>query len=182
MKHLATAILYVLVVSCAATNYDRKIELSRIEMNEKLWSAQHQESYIMTYKRGCFCLGEEAQKVKVYVLEGKIVDVRVIVRPYNQLDPEVVARFITVDQLFGLIRQLLEDRVAELSVVYDIEKGFPVLVQGDVSEELIDNEFTYQIFDISPYEAPPELGQSNSQLRFNELEFDDDGIKNGLRE
>lgn len=124
---------------------DPFIALAR-ERDENLakWRAAGIDDYEIDYQRGCFC--PPPSDVRIVVRDGIIVAV------YDRDTGEEIDNdfsgafaFNSVDGLFAVIGEAIAQPVAELSVEYDAELGYPVSTSIDFIAGAVDDEITIRI-------------------------------------
>jgi hypothetical protein len=63
--------------------------------------------------------------------------------------PTDPAQYLSVERLFGVIDEAIREDAARIRVVYDARLGFPADVYIDWDERLADEEFGYEVRDLT---------------------------------
>ena len=113
------------------------------------WARAALADYDLVMSRRCFCI--DVGPVMVSVRSGVRVETRVLVDDAEgPLAPNLVPFYPTVDELFAVIEQALDDGVHELRVTYHPSLGYPTDVWVDRSPAIADEEFGYDVALVVP--------------------------------
>jgi len=110
------------------------------EDNLEKWNSSGIEDYSFRSTRQCFCFG--VAPVIVRVDADTIVSVTDAATG-DPVDPQFLDIYLTIDGIFAVIRDAIEQDVFELSVAYHETLGYPTRVDIDYQENTIDDEITY---------------------------------------
>lgn len=149
--------LGLLFVSCSPFSQE-KIEITSLSEARSLWQRtveQNSNRYQMEYQRVCACDFTDEVLVRVdgttvesvFDADGDTAMVMIDDEsvPALEAHPET---FITVDELFDLIREV-RDEAPIFDVTYDPLYGYPIFLYYDFSVGREDTEFTYLIGDLN---------------------------------
>jgi hypothetical protein len=123
-------------------------EKELLERNLALWRSQGHEAYRFEYRHRCFCPPEVTEPVSMVVRGGAIVSVTSMATG-EALPPERFEQYLTVDALFALARQAL-DEAATVTIGYDPTLGYPTRVDVDWRTEIADDEGFHQAANLQP--------------------------------
>ena len=113
------------------------------------WVRAAMADYDLVMTRNCFCV--PVGPVMVRVRDGERVETRILVDDAEgPLAPNLVAFYPTVEGLFDVISEALEDGVYELQVTYHPTLGYPTDLWVDRSPSIADEEFGYEVALVSP--------------------------------
>ena len=106
------------------------------------WEAYALEDYSMLQARTCFCV-DGGRRFLISVRSGRITGV------VDPADGSVIAQdrwgaFMTIPDLFALVRSIDTTNVASLQVSYDARYGYPVRVFVDPSFHIADEEYGFE--------------------------------------
>lgn len=131
------AFLAVALAGCSSpTDPDTATAVARA-----LWQAQAVDSYFFDYERSCFC--GFVGPVRITVESGAVVAVESLAT-----DPPVlpdVAAFPTIDDLFDQLAAAEANDPVVFDVVFDPVQGFPVSATVDISLQIADEEFSFEV-------------------------------------
>jgi hypothetical protein len=139
---LATALLALLGPGCGITGPSDPLdrERERLEQARAQWRSLGIADYRFTFQRACFCAPSLRDPALVNVLRGAIVSVESVPGGAPQ-DP---ALYYTVEQLFQLIEDAIDQDAARLSVTYDSGLGYPTSGFIDRNEMIADEELGFE--------------------------------------
>lgn len=128
------------------------LELSRstLEVQRGRWIAQGIEDYTFEYHQQCECAPAFSQPALVEVRGGRVVDVE-YVGSGEGVDPEAVALFPTIDDLFERIDDAIHMEAASLVVSYDQALGYPKAIEIDYDMEVVDDEVNIDAWNLAPF-------------------------------
>lgn len=110
------------------------------------WSSTEHAHYRMTTQRSCECLPEYVQPIVVEVMDNAIVSA-VYESSGDPVSADVQATLHTVDGMFGVIQDAIDEDAYRLVVSYDPTRGFPVDIFIDYDERVADEEFSLSVRD-----------------------------------
>lgn len=118
-----------------------------LDQNRALWTLSGIKNYQYTFGRLCYCLPEE--DIVVTMKAGRIASA-----VYAPTGASVSAQrqegLDTIEGLFDLIQESIDQQVYSLSVTYDAVYGYPTYIDIDYHAELADEEITYFISALRP--------------------------------
>jgi hypothetical protein len=133
----------VLLLSCAdlGTAPDNGLLADHSSISDPLlrWEAYALADYSMHQSRTCFCV-DGGRNYLVTVRSGRIAG---IVDPSDGsvLTPDRWGAFMTISDLFALVRSIDTTKVASLQVSFDPRYGYPRRVFVDPSAQIADEEY-----------------------------------------
>jgi hypothetical protein len=137
----------MLALSFSAARAGDQIEdiAETLRRNQRKWAEQQAKEYQFVFRLVCFCIPEFTRPVVINVREGKIVAVRYADRDQAPIAPENFNRYQTVDELFAIIQQAIEQKAHRINVTYHPKRGAPTSVFIDYSANMADEERGYEI-------------------------------------
>jgi hypothetical protein len=112
-----------------------------LEDARRRWEARGWPSYTVQVARACECLPEAAGPFRVTVEAGSGTTVRTL--DGNEVDPAIAADVPTVEGLFAMVEEALDQGVHRLTVRYDPVVGSPRSVVIDIDARVADEELVY---------------------------------------
>ena len=110
------------------------------------WHAQGSDSYSFELNRGCFCvLG--GRRLTVTVRDGAVVGADYL-DSGGPVDKALLTYVPTVPDLFDLIQDALDRKVAWFSADYDPTYGYPTRIEVDYSADAVDDEIAITARDL----------------------------------
>jgi len=106
-----------------------------------LWQAQSLDSYTFDYRQSCFC--PFTQPVHITVEAGEVVAVEPLINEPPS-DPNIAA-FSTIDELLDWLETAEASDPVVFDVVYDEMRGYPVSANVDISFQIADEEFSFEV-------------------------------------
>jgi Family of unknown function (DUF6174) len=119
-------------------------ERERLEQARAQWRSQGIVDYRYTFRRSCFCGPDVREPAQVVVRGGQIVSVQSVASG-APLDP---ALYYTVEGLFDLLEDAIDQEAARLSATYDSGLGYPTSGYIDRNEMIADEELGFQSSDL----------------------------------
>ena len=139
MKHLATTaattivVLFLLVAAVPLMHwFEEDGREAAFESNRALWRSHAIPDYRFELRVACDCALDGARR-RIDVIGGSTKLIEVLAGAANRRSdlPE------TLDQLFAVVRRSLDSEPTRIHIVYDMDYGFPRLVE--VSERRADS-------------------------------------------
>jgi len=124
------------LVTCSGPQTDLEKQLNQ---NEQKWASQKIRDYSYTLRIGCFCPPEITSPVLVEVRGGTTKSVS-YVSDGRQATNELFRKADTIEELFSVIRESIDQKVDKLTVEYDPSLGYPTEISIDPIETAIDEE------------------------------------------
>ncbi len=141
---LGAAALFIVTLAGCSDSTDPGTTVSTAR---SLWQAQSLDSYTFDYRQSCFC--PFTQPVHITVEAGEIVSVEPLTNQPPS-DPNIAA-FSTIDELLDWLETAEASNPVVFDVVYDELRGYPVSANVDISFQIADEEFS---FEVSNLEVP----------------------------
>ena len=145
MRHVFLA-LSLLLSGCGIFDSLSESQVEELRRQRQRWQALQIRSYDYEHQKGCFCVPEINQRVRVEVRDG------VVVRTVNVATGEEISHpqvtWPTIDELFDQTEELFGTEY-RLKITYDPTRHFPTEIIGDVPRT-IDDEFTTTVRNFVP--------------------------------
>lgn len=131
-------------------------EGDRLEDALDRWRSAGLTSYRYVYEAHCFCGPTATQPVAVVVVDGEVASITSVAtgEPVQPGAPGDPAEVLTVEGLFGFLRDALEDEPASFSASYDPGLGYPRSAMVDFDVQVADEEFGFEARELSVLEEP----------------------------
>ena len=145
----AAAALAALTASCGLLEPDPWADRqAALDANRAVWEAAAITSYTYQLRRLCYCglagdlivTVEDQAVVVVERLDGGAV-------PVNERQ-----HVESIDDLFAIVQDAIDDRAFRFAVEYDDELGYPTVVDLDPIKNAIDEEVRYEASGLTPLE------------------------------
>ena len=131
-------LLLLLPFTAACALFEDSTPREELVRRRARWEALGIRDYDFTFRRVCYCLPEDVQRVRVEVRAGSIA--RIVNRQTGE--PVVSSdRWPTVDSLFVWTERHFEDGY-RITLDFDEVHHFPTRVTGDIPQ-YADDEFDY---------------------------------------
>jgi len=139
---LAAVLALPLAIAACANSPSGPDEQDRVALLDALqrWEAQGARSYTFMVGPRCYC---GVQEMRITVVDG-VPTSRVYVRDGSPVPAALFHTLDTVDAMLAHVGSAISDNVAKLDATYD-ERGVPVEVFIDYSENAIDEEFGWVV-------------------------------------
>lgn len=115
-------------------------EQARLDQARAQWRAQAIADYTYVFSRGCFCVTEYREPVTVTV-RGRTIESVVSVQAGARRDP---AGYPTVEGLFDLVQNAIDEDAATIRTEYDPARGYLTSAYFDISERIADEELSVE--------------------------------------
>ncbi len=116
--------------------------------NYDLWLKHNIESYGVTFQRGCFCIPDVTLPARIVVEKGKKVQVNYI-QSGRPVPTEYLDSFLTIEEIFKLLSEAIEQEAEIIKVSYDSQYGFPQELFIDYDRRIADEEVFISLTDFS---------------------------------
>ncbi len=126
----------------------RLLNRAEVELDShlSLWQQARSGDYSYEYNVLCECSDNFGQPVKVTVTNGEIKSV--VYAESGEMgkagDPPVISgspRYHTIDRLFDVIQEAIDNEADQITVSYDSEFGYPTNIDIDRNINAIDDEY-----------------------------------------
>jgi hypothetical protein len=121
-------------------------EQARLDQARAQWRAQAVVDYTYVFSRGCFCVEEYREPVTITV-RGRTVESVVTVATGAARE---AAQYPTIEGLFDLVQDAIDDDAATIHTEYDPARGFLTSGYFDISERLADEELSVEARALTP--------------------------------
>ena len=139
----ALAVTALLIAGCAAAT-------NSLDDNRQKWQQQDIDDYDFTIQVLCFCLDDVTRPVRIEV-RGGIVQSMVYADDSTAVTNDYFDDINTIEKLFQVIDDAIEDDADELIIDYDLGFGFPKKIDIDFLLNAVDDEITYTISGFTSY-------------------------------
>jgi hypothetical protein len=119
---------------------------------QRRWAAAALSNYDFTAQRLCFCADAVTRPVTVQVRGGSLAGI-VYADSGTAADTSMFTAFLTIDRLFGFLRQQLDAMPDTLVAAYDPRLGYPASAFVDPHFQTADDEFSLQVTALNPATA-----------------------------
>lgn len=133
---------WLLAALIAAGSPGRALALDQLELdaNRALWDLQGISNYDFLMQTICFCLPEVTRPGVVSVRSGAITSV-IDAETSEERDP---GSFLTVDGLFDVLQEALDQEADWILAEFDGASGYPHSIDVDYSLGASDDELSYR--------------------------------------
>lgn len=138
------ALLGMFLLGCDKDDSKRNERQVALDNNTALWNDSGITSYQYTYRRLCFCLPQE--DIVVVVVSAAVTEAY-YTPSGTVLANEDLESLFTIEELFDLIQEAIDSKVARLDVVYNKDYGYPEDIYIDWDEHMADEEIRYVVLD-----------------------------------
>lgn len=121
-------------------------EKDELEAARRVWRNQGLTSYEFRVEHGCFCVARGAALVRVQ--DGRPVSVT-YVETGAPVTPDPFLP-LTVEGLFDVIGDAIEEEADRVDVSYDSALGYPLTIAIDFDPRIADEEQYYQASNLRP--------------------------------
>ena len=118
-----------------------------LDAAQSLWGVRGGDDYDMTFNWQCFCVLEYVARVDLEVRAGSI-HAGVVTDDRTALSAERLAEYQTVERLFELVQDAIDQDAEEIRVTYAPE-GHPSEVWIDYSTRVADEELGFFIHQLT---------------------------------
>jgi len=147
---LFASVLLGLLFTCGCSDpYSGAKQL--LKENEEKWIEQSKlfnRDYTYTLQINCFCPTDITSPVVMMVLDGQ-TDSIVYQSDGQPATNAVFDDINTIEDLFAIIRDAINEKVDKLTVEYDANLGYPKAISIDPMENAVDEERAYSILDFA---------------------------------
>ena len=118
-----------------------------LDSHRTMWDVAGITDYRIQFQRLCLnCSVDFLVPVHITVRDGVIEEVT-DVDTGQPVDPEIVGTFPTIDQVFDLIQDAIDQDAAQIDVTYDEVLGFPSDADIDLSRSQFNDDVGFEIRD-----------------------------------
>ena len=118
--------------------------LAELEQAEARWQATRPLTYRFGIRRDCFC-GDEARGPARVTVSGASVTERRYIDTGGLVPAQYEDLFPTVDELFDVLREAIENDAHQITVMYDPGTGVPIELFIDYSLNIADEELGFTV-------------------------------------
>lgn len=115
--------------------------VTELQANKEKWNSQGISNYEIEMQKICFCPPDAVRLMIFEITDNEIKSVR-YADSDERVDPSFYDNYNTLNGLFELAEEALEQNPEELSVIYDDEFGYIKQISIDYKFEIADDEVT----------------------------------------
>ena len=147
-----TALL--LLSACSLGTGPNEQQLETLEERRAIWEASGVADYSYTVAVYSMVIG--GRPIAVEVRGGTPTSVRYTDTGDEVAAPEgsFVARFDTIDELFDVVEEQIQNRADQVSATYDVVLGYPVYAEFNPTLGAVDDEFSFLVSNFERATAP----------------------------
>lgn len=138
-------LIFVIGMLTASCSYP-DVELAE---GRERWAAAGMTAYEYHLRRSCFCDPEYTAEVIIEVVNGAIQTVR-YADTGEPIGADRFSTYETVEDLFDIIENAIENDVVGVYVTYDPVDGYPFSVEIDYEPDVADEEIAFYVSDLRP--------------------------------
>ena len=116
----------------------------RLDANWDVWQAWTDPDYAFDFRWDCFCLAELTAPVRVQVVDHAVTAVTYL-DDGTPVDPDYLAVFPTIAQLFLTVEQAIDDDADVILVEFHAEHGYPTSASLDYDAQAADDELAFTV-------------------------------------
>jgi hypothetical protein len=135
----------LLLASCR----DALSPLDAHESARAKWAERGPSSYSIIVSRSCECTSESSAPAIVTV-QNQAVESRVYVSSGEPVPAMYAGSYPDVSGMFAEIEEALAQHPAQVTITYDDALGYPASVSIDFNFAVADDEFIYQMSELTP--------------------------------
>ena len=121
---------------------------SKLDQNQRKWTSAMVSNYQFNFRWKCYCSPEYVDPVNISVRENRI-DGAVFVEDEVPVAVEGLERYRTIEGLFDLLQEGIDENAHTISAHYHSELGYPVKASIDYEEDSVDEELGFDIDSLS---------------------------------
>jgi hypothetical protein len=138
------AVVLLAAIGCAGSLGPQEELREDLERARQQWDASRPATYVYVIERLCFCLDEWRGPARVTVV-GVDPTERVYVDTGDPVPAQAEDAFPSVDGLFAIIEDALDEDAHSVEVIYDQSTGVPLEIRIDYIELAIDEELGFDV-------------------------------------
>jgi hypothetical protein len=153
-----------------------ELDTLQAELNANIvkWQQAGLSDYTFEFSVSCSCLTSITAPVRVTVRDTNTIESISYVETGEPVT-EYLDLYLTVGGMFDMIQEAIDMRVANLTVSYDPETGYPTNVFVDRDFMMADEERGFEVRNLDPIE-PPTLEESQSRLNSSRELWESSGL------
>lgn len=122
---------------------------STLDDRQEQWSSMGIDTYQYRFRWECYCLDSYVRVVDINVRGGVVVAVR-DAQTGQDLGPEAIAQYRTIDGLFDFVREARDLPASSILIGYHTGFGYPEAARVDYVGPAIDDEMAFHVYSLSP--------------------------------
>lgn len=149
IRHRTLNAADVSIINATGTSQGVPDTLGKLQAAEAKWRLKHPIGYTYTLQRNCFCAPEYRAPIDIRVYNGLVQEATT--RPFSRpLPAERRSEALTVEGLFGLIREAINRNASSIAVNYESYYGYPVNISIDYDTRIADEELAITTSNFRP--------------------------------
>jgi hypothetical protein len=116
------------------------------------WRAANLASYDYDFAISCFCLYPGSGRVTISVRNGRFANV-VTTDSGVAVDSSAFQGYLTIDEVFGSVRRMIEGQLPQFTASYDPSLGYPIEA-SESDPHIGDAYLTIQVLALRPVQTP----------------------------
>jgi hypothetical protein len=118
---------------------------TELDEHRAVWDAAGVADYRMRFQRLClFCDVQFLTPVRITVLADTIDQINDL-ETGDPIEETVEGAFLTIDEIFDVIQDAIDENAVEIDVRYEDHLGYPTDVQIDLSRALINDDAQFEV-------------------------------------
>lgn len=146
MKISVALLLALFATACSGCNGDSP-EQAALTAAISTWNADEPSHYLFVSTRSCECSPGASMPMLIEVQDGDIVSA-VYQTDQEPVPPEFASSLHTVDSLFDVIQDAIDEGAYSVNVDYDSQRGHPTLISIDYDQQIADEEFFLRVSEL----------------------------------
>jgi hypothetical protein len=138
-----TLAITALGAGCTSASKDQ----TDLETNRALFTQPPLPSYAFTWELSCFCGPDPVRPIRITVVRGDITSAA-YVDDQQPVSESIRTGLKTIDGVFDLIQQRLDEHADEVTVAYDPDRHYPTSVFIDITKQAADEEISLKLSDL----------------------------------
>jgi hypothetical protein len=123
--------------------------LIALKENRRKWEQLGFDQYQFRFQRTCFCVPEYTRPAILRVRDGRI-EAAEYADTGEAVDVEHFGRYETIEGLFALIREVIDQEADRIDVAYDEMFGYPTSLYIDRYAHMADEEQQIEVRELRP--------------------------------
>jgi hypothetical protein len=112
--------------------------------NQQRWTTAQLTHYRYILEPVCFCPPDDTRPVTIEVTNGTVNSIRYL-DDGTAAKPDIFDKYATIDKLFALLQDALDQPDSRLNISYDPQLGYPSKAAIDYLPNAIDDEFYFRV-------------------------------------
>ena len=145
-----------------------KQPLSELDTNISRWKANKLSNYQFDFQWFCFCEPDYISPVTITV-EDDVISHVMYSATKIQVQEDKRSRYKTIDDLFSFVQDADNQNAHQISIHYDLHRGYPIKGSVDYVEMIADDEKGFEIKNLMELETNEDGTWLIERLPINEI-------------